>query len=305
MLRATRIEIGGGLEALRVEGRLTHETAEELRLACEATLASQGSLELDVAGLRFVDPAGVDVLRGLEERGAHLAGGSLFVRELLRDETQRPEPPEGVGAAGDGPTRPDAALVAGLRANDPQALETVIREYGGRMLATARRFVGSDEDAKDVTQSAFLAALRALDGFTGSAQLSTWLHRIVVNAALMKLRSRRRRPEGSIEDLLPRFAEDGHWAEPQSHWETSVDAQIDRRRTRAVVRAAIERLPAAYRSVLLLRDIEERDTDETAALLGLKPNAVRTRLHRARQALRTLLQQEFPPDRESLRFPRA
>lgn len=277
MLRATRITVDGGQEALRVEGRLTQETADELRRACEAALATQGTVELDVAGLRFVDPAGADLLRRLEGRGARLAGGSPFVRELL----------------GDG----DAALVARLRDDDAQALETVIHRHGGRMLAAARRIVGSEEDAKDVTQAAFLAALRALDGFNGSSQLSTWLHRIVINTALMKLRSRRRRREGSIDDLLPRFAEDGHWAEPQSHAETSVDAEIDGRRARGLVRAAIDRLPERHRSVLVLRDLEELDTDETAAMLGIKPNAVRTRLHRARQALRTLLQHDLRGER--------
>lgn len=277
MLRATRITVDGGQEALRVEGRLTQETADELRRACEAALATQGTVELDVAGLRFVDPAGADLLRRLEGRGARLAGGSPFVRELL----------------GDG----DAALVARLRDDDAQALETVIHRHGGRILAAARRIVGSEEDAKDVTQAAFLAALRALDGFNGSSQLSTWLHRIVINTALMKLRSRRRRREGSIDDLLPRFAEDGHWAEPQSHAETSVDAEIDGRRARGLVRAAIDRLPERHRSVLVLRDLEELDTDETAAMLGIKPNAVRTRLHRARQALRSLLQHDLRGER--------
>jgi RNA polymerase sigma-70 factor (ECF subfamily) len=262
MLRVTRVTGEGGRDVLRVEGRLTQDTTEELRAACEAPdvgqKAMEGPLELDVAGLRFVDAAGARLLRRLQGRGARLVGGSPFVRELLRGD-------------------------------DVQALEAAIRMHGGRMLATARRFVGSDDEARDVVQAALLAAVRAIDDFTGSAQLSTWLHRIVINTALMRLRSRRRRPEGSIDDLLPRFADDGHWAEPQSQWETPVDVQLDRRQTRARVRAAIDRLPAAHRSVLLLRDIEELDTDETAMMLGIKPNAVRTRLHRARQALRTLL----------------
>ncbi len=268
MLRATRIEDDDGGQTLRVEGRLTQDTAAELQTACDAVLATHGALRLDVAGVRFVDQTGVELLRGLEDRGASLGGCSAFVRELLRN----------------GPPPQTAA---------PLDLEAVIREHGGRMLATARRFVGSEEDARDVTQAAFLAALRALDGFAGTAQLSTWLHRIVINTALMKLRSRRRRPERSIEELLPRFAEDGHWAEPQSEWGASPDALIGRRQTRTMVRAAIDGLPESHRSVLLLRDIEELDTDETAALLGISVNAVRTRLHRARQALRTLLQERF------------
>ena len=279
MMRVTRTAAGDGGETLRVEGRLTHETVEELRMACETALAGRRPLSLDVSGLRFVDPAGVTLLRGFERRGAHLAGRSGFVGELLR---------EGPGASAD-----DATLVARLRGGDAEAFEALVREYGGRMLATARRFVGSEDEARDVLQEAFLAAFRAIDGFAGAAQLSTWLHRIVVNAALMRLRSRRRRREESIEELLPRFAEDGHWAEPPMPWDGGTDELLERRETRTMVRQAIERLPASYRTVLLLRDVEELDTDEAAALLGVTANAVKTRLHRARQALRALLEREI------------
>ena len=281
MMRVTRMVAGDGGESLRVEGRLTHETAEELRMACEAILADQGSLELDVSGLRFVDPAGVTLLQGLERRGARLGGRSGFVGELLRERPAAPAPIR------------DAALVARLRDGDADAFETLVREYGGRMLATARRFVGSDDDARDVLQEAFLAAFRAIDGFAGAAQLSTWLHRIVVNTALMRLRSRRRRREDSIDALLPHFDEDGHFVEPVAPWDASTDELLEREETRVMVRKAIDRLPATYRTVLVLRDVEELDTDETASLLGVTPNAVKTRLHRARQALRTLLERDF------------
>ena len=305
MMRVTRIAAGEGLDALRVEGRLTHETAEELRMTCESVLTTQGSLDLDVSGLRFVDPTGVDLLHGLERRGTRLGGCSAFVGELLRDRTRTPAT-RSIAAAPTAQPGGDAALVERLRDNDPQAYEVLVRQYGGRMLATARRFVGSDEDARDVVQEAFLAAFRAIETFAGNARVSTWLHRIVINTALMKLRSRRRRREESIESLLPRFAEDGHWADGTSQWETSPDTVVDREQTRAMVRKAIDRLPAGYRSVLLLRDIEDLDTEETAAMLGITPNAVKVRLHRARQALRTLLQSEFlgePRSRAASRRP--
>jgi RNA polymerase sigma-70 factor (ECF subfamily) len=147
----------------------------------------------------------------------------------------------------------------------------------------------SDEDARDAVQDAFLSAFRSLDGFQGDALVSTWLHRIVVNACLMKLRTKRRRPEESIEDLLPGFLEDGHQAQPAAQWKESGDDLLAREETRTLVRACIDRLPEAHRTILILRDVEELDTDETAALLGLTSSAVKTRLHRARQALRTLL----------------
>jgi RNA polymerase sigma-70 factor, ECF subfamily len=187
----------------------------------------------------------------------------------------------------------ETALVAGLRAGEDWAYEAMIREYGGRLLSVARRFVRSDEDARDVLQSAYLSAFRAMDCFEGGAQLSTWLHRIVVNTALMRLRSQRRKPEESIEDLLPAFQSDGHHVEQFSDWSTPADELIEREEVRHAVRRCIEQLPEQYRSVLLLRDIEERSTQEAAELLDMTPTAVKVRLHRARQALSTLLRQEY------------
>ena len=90
------------------------------------------------------------------------------------------------------------ALVAGLRAGHEDAYELMVRAYGGRLLAVAKRILRSEEDARDAVQTAYLLAFRSLDRFEGGSRLSTWLHRIVVNAALMRLRSRRRRPEESI-----------------------------------------------------------------------------------------------------------
>jgi len=184
----------------------------------------------------------------------------------------------------------EAALVAGLKARRPEAFETLVRTYTPRLLAVAMRMLGSPEDAQDVVQDAMLSAYRAIDRFEGNARVSTWLHRIVVNAALMKLRTRRRKPEQSIEPMLPAFAEDGHHAgRPVVAWTASAEEALLRREARERVRAAIADLPERYRTVLLLRDIEERSTREAADLLGITENAVKLRLHRARQALATRL----------------
>jgi RNA polymerase sigma-70 factor (ECF subfamily) len=187
----------------------------------------------------------------------------------------------------------EAILVTRLRGGDDQAFEDLVRTFGGRLMAVARRFVRNDEDAQDIVQSAYLSAFRALGQFEGNCQLSTWLHRIVVNTALMKLRSKKRKPEESIEDLLPAFLEDGHHVEQFSDWNTPADALIERNETRATVRACIDQLPDNYRTVLLLRDIEERSTQEVADLLSMTPTAVKVRLHRARQALSTLLRKQY------------
>ena len=183
----------------------------------------------------------------------------------------------------------DAALVARLRAGERGAFEEVVQRYTGRMLAVARRFLREPEDARDIVQEAFISAFRNFDSYHGEARLSTWLHRIVVNAALMRIRSRSRRPEESIETLLPKFGEDGHSVQPAHLWVETTHESVERDQRAALVRRCIDELPESYRTVLLMRDIEELDTAETAALLGTSENAVKIRLHRARQALRALL----------------
>lgn len=199
------------------------------------------------------------------------------------------------GRSGDDVLSPsdEAKLVDALRAGDGAAYERLVRGYGGRLLAVTRRLLREEEDARDAVQDAFLSAFRAIDRFEGQARLSTWLHRIAVNAALMKLRSKRRRPETSIEELLPGFIEDGHMAEPPAPWREGADVLLARGETREWVRNRIDELPESYRTILMLRDIEELDTSEVAELLQISPGAVKTRLHRARQALRTLLDRDL------------
>jgi RNA polymerase sigma-70 factor (ECF subfamily) len=186
----------------------------------------------------------------------------------------------------------EAALLAALRTGDDAAFEQLVRLHGPRMLSVIKRFLPQESDAADALQDAFLSAYRALPTFQGEAQLGTWLHRIAVNAALMKLRSRRRRPERSIDELLPKFLEDGHRIAGGS-WSPRADRALEDRETREAVRRAIHELPDDFRTVLLLRDIEGYSTLETAKILALSESAVKTRLHRARLALREQLDAQF------------
>jgi RNA polymerase sigma-70 factor (ECF subfamily) len=187
----------------------------------------------------------------------------------------------------------ETTLLERLRRGDEAAYEMLIRTYGGRMLSVARGLLRNEEDARDVVQSAYVSAFRGLPTFKGTSQLSTWLHRIVVNGALMKLRTRRRKPEASIEDLLPGFLEDGHHVENFSGWASQADRLLEHKQMRQVVRAAITELPETHRAVLILRDIEDMTTEEAAGALGITPNAVKIRLHRARQALATLVRRRM------------
>lgn len=184
----------------------------------------------------------------------------------------------------------EAALLQRLRAKDPEAYVELLKRLGGRMLAVARRMLNNEEDARDAVQEAMLACCKHIDTFDGRSQVGTWLHRIVVNACLMKRRSRSRRPERSIEDLLPTFVDDGHQTRSSSAWvRQEVGGGGWGEELRLLVRRRIDELPEGYREVLLLRDIAGLSTEAAAEVLGMKENAVKTRLHRARQALRALL----------------
>jgi RNA polymerase sigma-70 factor (ECF subfamily) len=183
----------------------------------------------------------------------------------------------------------EALLVEGLVAGDEAAYERLIREHGPRLLAVTRRILGDRQDAEDALQEAFLSAFRKIEGFDRRARLSTWLHRIAVNAALMRLRSRRRREERDLETLGPRFADDGHFLEPPAPWSESGEAQAIEAETRRTVQEAIASLPETHRNALLLRDIQGLSNEEVARELGITTNAAKIRVHRARQALQALL----------------
>jgi len=183
----------------------------------------------------------------------------------------------------------EAAFVTRLRAGEPDAFEQLVRNYTPPLLRVARRLLGNDDEARDALQDAFISVFRSIRNFEAGSRLSTWLHRVVVNAALMKLRTRRRHPEEEIEKYLPLFQEDGHQIVPSVEWMESAETALQRKEMRQLVRTAIDRLPDTYRTVLLLRDIEEMNTEETAEILGISRTAAKLRLHRARQALRSQL----------------
>jgi len=288
MLRITTLPGGEDRVWLQIEGRLAHAAPDQLRAAAEPLLATGRPPTLDLAGVTFASSAGVRLLRELAARGATLERCSGFLAELLHGASD-PAAADGAGGAPDD----ESALVEALRRGDEAACDAFVRRNAGRMLATARRMLGNEEDARDVVQESFQAAFRAIGSFSGEAKLSTWLHRIVVNTSLMKHRSRRRRPEEPIDDLLPCFDADGHFATGRAAPLAPTEQLLHGRQVRVLVRACIDRLPDAYRTVLLLRDVEQLDTAEAARALGVTTTAVKVRLHRARQALRTLLEQSL------------
>jgi len=199
---------------------------------------------------------------------------------------------------------PEAALLADLRAGNTDAWDEFVQKYGNRMYTVARRMLRTECDSADAVQEAFLSFIRSLDSFEGQSRIWTWLYRILINVCLGKLRSRSRRPTVSIENLLPRFDETGVHACPVNRPAArkfrsdgdfggsgcQPEDELSREEIQALVRGCIDQLPKPYRTVLILRDMEQLNTEETGRLLGLSLGAVKTRLHRARQALRTLLE---------------
>lgn len=185
-------------------------------------------------------------------------------------------------------------LIERLIRREPAAVEALLREFGPGMLAAARSVLGDESEARDAVQDAVMSALGAIGTLDEPAALAGWLRRIALNAALAILRKRRRHRECRMSDLLPRYHDDGHLADPEPVWTASLGGDIERRELLTTVRDAIESLPASYREVLILRDVIGIDTRETAELLEIAPNLVKVRLHRARQALRTLLEGVIP-----------
>ena len=177
-------------------------------------------------------------------------------------------------------------IMRAVRKRDPQALARIVREHGPRMYSVALRMLGCEHDAADALQDAFVSAMRSIDMFREEARLSTWLHRVIVNVCLMKLRSRMRE-RNAYERLRANQDAGGTSAGPKP----SIDPcnSLDRKDTLRWVRDCIDQLPESYRQVVILRDIDQLSTQATASLLDCSTENVKTRLHRARLALRNLL----------------
>lgn len=190
---------------------------------------------------------------------------------------------------------PDEALVARARGGDFEAFEALVARHQERIYRLAARMLRNDSDAQEVVQEALLSAWRNLRRFEDKAQFGSWLYRIAANAALMLLRTRRRHPESPLDEagmetggveIEPGFA-------PALDWSRRPDEELQSAELRAHLQAAVDALPEAARVVFVLRDIEELSTEETAQLLDLSVPAVKTRLHRARLALRAAIGDYF------------
>lgn len=184
---------------------------------------------------------------------------------------------QGCAVPDDGHKCVQDAIVRQLCSGDRMATERFVREHTGWILALAKRYLKDQALAEDCVQEAFLQAFRSIREFEGRSALKSWLFRIVVNTALMRLRSRRGSGEQCLDDVLVEVERAGcqqAWTEVA----TPQDA-LQRKEVRELVVAKLMELPDGYRIVLLLRDIEGYSTEEAARALGMTEGAIKVRLH--------------------------
>jgi RNA polymerase sigma-70 factor (ECF subfamily) len=190
-------------------------------------------------------------------------------------------------AAAAPPAPSDDELIARARANDFAGFEELLGRYEDKVYRLAYRIVRNETDAKEILQETFVSIWRKLDTFKGDSQFGSWVYRIATNAALMRLRAQRRHPEISTEELPIGYLD--NYGQPMpagENWSKRPDDQLQSSELREHIQAAVDALPDIYRTVFVVRDIEGLSTEETAEALGISVPTVKTRLHRARIALR-------------------
>lgn len=189
------------------------------------------------------------------------------------------------------PNEPDSCSVGQLvQHNSVENKDQIIHEHIGWMLALAERILGDHALAQDAVQEAFCNAFRAHHKLKDQTKLKPWLKRIVINAALMQLRQQNQRSEQSIDDYLPEFDSNACRLEDRWSYLTKIEAVVENQHLTSLVHQSFTLLPAEYRIVIQLRDIEGYDTREVAEQLDISTDNVKVRLHRARSALKKILE---------------
>jgi len=186
-------------------------------------------------------------------------------------------------------TLDDGALVERARQRDGAAVRLIMQRHNRRLFRTARGVLHDDAEAEDVVQETYVRAFTHLDGFRGEAQLSTWLTRIALNEALGRLRRRRITVGLKDIDAINDQGEARVIYLPSARQDSDPEAAAARGEVRRLLERAVDQLPEHFRMVFMMRDVEEMSVEETASHLGLRPETVKTRLHRARRLLRQSL----------------
>jgi RNA polymerase sigma-70 factor, ECF subfamily len=183
--------------------------------------------------------------------------------------------------------RDESALVERLKAGDQEALEIMFNFYSPKLYNVAHRILGDVADTQEVIQDVFWTAYRKAKTFRGTAQFSTWLYRLTLNAALGKIRRNKNNQKVDYEEFLPKFQEDGHHSvRPVVDWSDTLEENYAKQELQQLLMEALNQLKPIDKSVVVLSDLEGMSDREIAGALGLTVSAVKTRLHRARLFLR-------------------
>ena len=189
---------------------------------------------------------------------------------------------------------PETHDIQAVKAKDPKALDHLVRTESGRVYRCIGRMIRDTDEIQNLTQETFLQAIQNIESFRGESKISTWLCSIAINLARAHLRKSKRYDvleESEIEQLLPTFGFFGQGQQVYTDWDP--ERYTERSERIEMVHSALDQLPSDYRAVIALRDLEELSTKEVGEILEISEGAVRVRLHRARQALRVLIDKKL------------
>ncbi|HEX8878948.1 MAG TPA: sigma-70 family RNA polymerase sigma factor [Candidatus Acidoferrum sp.] len=298
MLRISTIDESEQRVRLALEGWLVGPWVDELRKQSEQQLSEAKALRLDLAKVLFVDPRGVALLRELAGRQVTYVNCSPFLsrqlkeatiwrtvaiadcRELNSAHTPLPEIDSKVAR--------ERELIERVLAGEKDLFYELIRPYERGVFLAAASILRNDADAEDAAQEAFLKAYRNLARFRQESKFSTWLIQIAINDARMRLRKDRRHLYEAI-DAGEETSEDGYIPTDFADWREIPSEALEQSELREALKKALNSLPAKYRTVLILRDVQQMSIAETAKALGISKENVKTRTSRARLQMRDRL----------------
>jgi RNA polymerase sigma-70 factor (ECF subfamily) len=283
---------------LALEGWLVGPWVDELRKESEQQLSEAKALRLDLARVLFVDPRGVALLRELAGRQVEYVNCSRFLSQLLEEATIfGPVAVAGVREVNsaqtpipklDAKVARERELIERVLAGEKDLFYELVRPYERGVFLAAASILGNDADAEDTAQEAFLKAYRNLARFRHESKFSTWLIEIAINDARMKLRKDRRHLYKAI-DAGQQTSEGDYIPSDFADWREIPSEALEQSELREALNKALNSLPEKYRTVLILRDVQQMSIAETAKALGISEENVKTRTSRARLQMRDRL----------------
>lgn len=187
----------------------------------------------------------------------------------------------------------EEALVRQFQKGNLEAYEKIVERYQKKIYALSFNLTRNPMDAQDVVQDVLLTIFKKIDTFQGKSAFSSWVYRVTLNATYMKLRSKKKEPNISLDDLLPNYNGSGYQQEKIQDWSENTESLLFTNETKEVIQKAVDQLPEKEKVVFLLRDVEGLSTEKVSEILELTVPAVKSRLHRARLFLRKKLSNYF------------